>query len=249
MKESKDKFSTQAKQYQKFRPHYPDLLYSFLYSKVGDFDSAWDCGTGNGQVAVELSKKFKKVFATDISENQLKQANLKDNIIYSLGNAEKTDFADNTFDLITVAQAAHWFDLEYFYKEAIRVAKPNAVIAVWGYNLLRISTEIDKVIDRFYNDILGEYWDVERKLIQDEYKSIAFPFKEFEVPKFEIVVNWNFEQLLGYLDSWSSVQNYITATGINPVDELENQLQPLWPSDTIRNIRFRIFARIGKIEK
>lgn len=249
MKKIKDKFSAQARQYNKFRPHYPDLLFSFLYSKVQDFNAAWDCGTGNGQVASELAEKFKKVFASDISENQLQEANLKDNITYFLGRSEETDFVDNSFDLITVAQAVHWFDLESFYKEAIRVAKPNAVIAVWGYNLLNISTEVDRIIGKFYNDTLSDYWDAERKLVEDEYKSIPFPFKEFEVPKFEIVVNWNLEQLLGYLNSWSSVQNYIVANGINPVDELEIELEPFWRTDTITSIRFRVFARVGIIEK
>ncbi|MEJ6981323.1 class I SAM-dependent methyltransferase [Pedobacter sp. P351] len=249
MKKSKDKFSAQAKQYQKFRPHYPDLLYSFLYSKVQDFDSAWDCGTGNGQVASELAEKFKKVFASDISENQLQHANLKDNITYFLGRSEETDFVDNSFDLITVAQAVHWFDLHSFYKEAKRVAKPNAVIAIWGYNLLNVSTEIDRIIGKFYNDTLHDYWDAERKLVEDEYKSISFPFKEFEVPRFEIVVNWDIEQLLGYLNSWSAVQNYIEANGYNPVDELENELEPFWHTDSIKNIRFRVFARVGMIEK
>jgi SAM-dependent methyltransferase len=249
VKTSKDKFSIQAKQYQKFRPHYPALLYSFLYSKVQNFDTAWDCGTGNGQVAIELSERFKTVYATDISENQLKEAILKDNITYSLSRAEESDFAENSIDLITAAQSVHWFDIDSFFKEVRRVAKPNAVIAIWGYNLLRISPEVDRIIDRLYNETLNEYWDAERKLVEDEYESIAFPFKELEVPKFEIVVNWDFEQLLGYLNSWSSVQNYIEANDVNPLDEFEIQLRPFWANDVVKKIRFRVFARIGIVEK
>ena len=249
VKKSKDKFSAQAKQYQKFRPHYPALLYGFLYSKVQNFDAAWDCGTGNGQVAVELSEKFKKVYATDISGNQLKEASIRDNIIYSLSRAEETNFADNSIDLITAAQAVHWFDMDSFFKEAQRVAKPNAVVAIWGYNLLRISSEIDRIIDKLYSETLNTYWDVERKLIEDEYESIAFPFKEFEVPKFEIVVNWDFEQLLGYLNSWSSVQNFIEANGVNPIDEFRIQLSPFWAGNENKKIRLRVFARVGIVEK
>lgn len=249
MKESKDKFSTQAKEYQKFRPHYPELLYGFLYSKLQSFESAWDCGTGNGQVAHKLSEKFAKVFATDISEKQLQQATLKENITYSVSRAEETNFPDNSFDLITVAQALHWFDLEGFYKEATRVAKPGAVIAIWGYNLLRLSPEIDKLIDSFYTTTLDPYWDPERKLVEDEYKSIPFPFIEFEAPKFDLVVNWNFQQLLGYFNSWSAVQNYIEKNATNPVDVLENQLKFFWQADEVKKVRFRIFLRVGSVEK
>lgn len=249
MKESKDKFSNQAKQYQKFRPVYPELLYSFLDSKVQSFGSAWDCGTGNGQVATELASRFKEVFATDISKKQLQEAPPMENVTYLAGRSEQTDFADNHFDLITVAQAVHWFDLDSFYKEVLRVAKPNAVIGLWGYDLLRISPELDRRIDTFYGKTLGDYWDYERTLVQDQYKSISFPFHEFEVPRFEIVANWDYQQLLGYFNSWSAVQNFIEKNGTNPVDELENQLNQFWNPDEVKKIRFRIFTRIGKVEK
>ena len=224
MKESKDKFSEQSKQYQQFRPHYPDILFNFLYSTIQNFDTAWDCGTGNGQVAGKLSEKFDKVFATDISENQLKEAVRKENISYVLSRAEKTEFPDNSFDLITVAQALHWFDLDNFYKEATRVAKPDAILAIWGYHLLRLSPKINQIIDNFYAETLSSYWDPERKIVDEEYKYIPFPFKEIEAPKFEIIVNWNFKQVLGYFYSWSAVQNYIKTNGSNPVDLLEKQL-------------------------
>ncbi|MBC8052705.1 MAG: class I SAM-dependent methyltransferase [Sphingobacteriaceae bacterium] len=249
MKESKDKFSTQAKQYQKFRPVYPELLYSFLDSKVQKFETAWDCGTGNGQVATKLAERFKKVYATDISEKQLDEAVSKENILYAVSRAEETDFQDNQFDLITTAQSVHWFDLDHFYKEVTRVAKPNAVIALWGYNLLRISGEIDKLIDDFYGKTLGDYWDYEREIIENEYKSLPFPFEEFEVPRFEIVANWDYQQLLGYFNSWSAVQNYIEKNGKNPVDLLDKQIQAYWKPDEVKRIRFRIFTRIGKVEK
>lgn len=249
MKESKDKFSAQSKQYQQFRPHYPDILFSFLYSTVQNFNTAWDCGTGNGQVASKLSERFNKVLATDISKNQLNEAVQKENVTYFLSRAEKTEFPDNSFDLITVAQALHWFDLENFYKEVKRVAKPNGVVAVWGYHLLRLSPEINRIIDEFYAETLGSYWDPERSIVDKEYKFIPFPFKEFEAPKFEIVANWDFQQALGYFNSWSAVQNYIKANEANPVDLLEKKLKPFWKDGEIKKVRFRVFVRIGTVEK
>jgi ubiquinone/menaquinone biosynthesis C-methylase UbiE len=249
VKEVKDKFSAQAKHYQQFRPIYPELLYQFLESKVKAFDAAWDCGTGNGQVAAHLAENFKQVYANDVSLKQLQEATAKDNILYFQTRSEKTDFPDNKFDLITAAQAAHWFDSESFNKEVYRVAKPQAVIALWGYSLLKISDEADKIINHFYNEVLGEYWDRERRLVEDNYQSIPFPFQELEVPKFEIVVNWDYDQVLGYLNSWSAVQNYIEQHDDNPVNELGERLSDYWRPNEVKRIRFRIFTRIGIIEK
>jgi SAM-dependent methyltransferase len=247
--DSKDKFSNQASDYYKFRPHYPDLLYQFLYSKVNSFGAAWDCGTGNGQVAVRLAEKFQSVSATDISAKQLEEADKKDNIQYLVARAEQTPFEAESFDLITVAQAVHWFDLDAFYEEVRRVAKPGAVIALWGYNLLRVSSDIDKVIDVFYQEVLGSYWDIERRIVEDEFRNLNFPFESFDVPRFDILGQWSFEQLIGFFNSWSAVQNYIEKNGRNPVDELAPQIQALWNSGESKKVRFGIFSRMGYVTK
>ncbi|HEX6226203.1 MAG TPA: class I SAM-dependent methyltransferase, partial [Chryseolinea sp.] len=122
----KDLFSSHSKIYAAFRPTYPKALYEFIFQHVGGKNSAWDCATGNGQVAKYLSYYFDKVYATDISQQQLDQAAREENIFYSKTPAERTGFPDDQFDLITVAQALHWFDRDSFYSEALRVAKPNA---------------------------------------------------------------------------------------------------------------------------
>src|SRR5258708_18260198 len=125
---SKDLFSNHAHQYAVFRPTYPKELYDFIFSHVKNFESAWDAGTGNGQVARDLSGQFKKVSASDISAKQIENAYQNENISYSLVG-ETTSFSESSFDLICVAQAIHWFDREKFYAEVKRAAKPNAVIA------------------------------------------------------------------------------------------------------------------------
>jgi ubiquinone/menaquinone biosynthesis C-methylase UbiE len=112
----KDNFSTHSNLYKQYRPDYPLDLFEWLFKQINQFESAWDCGTGNGQIARVLSKKFKNVFVTDISEQQLSNAAILPNIEYSKQSAEHTNFANNSFDLITVGQAIHWFDFENFYK-------------------------------------------------------------------------------------------------------------------------------------
>lgn len=241
----KDRFSNHAQQYATFRPTYPKALYDFIFSHVRNFDSAWDCGTGNGQVARDLSTQFKIVEGTDISEKQLANAFKAKNIFYSKAG-EKTTFPDHQFDLITVAQAIHWFDIPKFYKEVQRVGKKDAIIAVWGYSLLSINPEIDKYLHDFYFKIVGPYWDKERRLVDEQYKTIPFPFTEIANPEFKLSFEWTIAEFQGYLSTWSSVQKYIQANQINPVESFMKKIHPLWKSDR-QSGNFPLFLRIGKI--
>ncbi|PKD19244.1 SAM-dependent methyltransferase [Salegentibacter salinarum] len=242
----KDNFSTHSSAYAKFRPTYPQKLYEFLQAKLTDTETAWDCGTGNGQVAGELAEFFQKVKATDISKQQLKNAVKKNNIQYSLQGAEKTNFQDNTFDLITVAQAIHWFNFKDFYKEAKRVLKPNGIIAVIGYSLFNTTPETDEVIRKFYNDIIGPFWDEERRYLDEKYKNIPFPFHEIETPEFQQEYQWSFEHLIGYLETWSAVKHHEKETGENPVNLIKNELKTAFGSQN--KIVFPILFRLGKFK-
>ena len=243
----KDNFSLQSDQYAKFRPTYPADFFDYLNSIVPDFQNAWDCGTGNGQVAAVLAKSFKNVFASDISQQQIDNAVKASNIFYSVQPAEKTDFQNQLFDLIVVAQAIHWFDFEKFYKEVRRTAKENAKLCVVGYGVLEISPKIDAVITDFYTNVIGKYWDIERKYIDDHYTTIPFPFDEIQTPKFEHKYQWNLEHLIGYLKTWSAVKHFIKQHNYNPVDELKVELKKLWKAEQMKEVKFPIFIRIGKI--
>lgn len=249
MKEILDKFSRQAKTYQKYRPRYPQALYDEVLSLTPKRQSCWDCGTGNGQVAIELAKHFEQVYATDISQQQLNQAASKPNITYKVERAESTSFPPQTFDLITVGQAMHWFDFEAFSKEIRRVGKKGAIISIWGYGLLRINQEIDAIIDRFYRDVVGPYWNKERKHVDTAYQSIPFDFEEIQTTQqLSIAVQWDRAQLEGYFNSWSSVQNYLAQNeGKNPVPELIKQLDQYWKAEAVKAIKFPIFMRNGII--
>ena len=163
----KDNLSEQSEQNLQFSPTYPKELYEFLLSLVEKKDAAWDCGTGNGQVAIELAKHFKQVYATDISEKQIKNAIQCDNILYKVEAAEETSFPGKSFDLITVAQAIHWVDFDAFYKEVKRTLKPGGILAVIGYALLHIDEDTDKVITKFYKKIIGSFLDPERRYIDE----------------------------------------------------------------------------------
>lgn len=244
---TKDLFSSQSKAYAAFRPTYPAELYQFVFSHTANFDVAWDCATGNGQVARDLSSRFKKVYATDLSQQQLDEAFKAHNIEYSLSKAEQTSFHDNSFDLITVGQALHWIDTAQFYAEAKRVGKPNSTIAIWGYSLLTIEDVLDQHFNEFYFDRVGKYWDSARRLVESKYSTIEFPFSNKREATFEIKAEWNREQFAGYLTSWSSTQNFMKAEGVNPVPEFIRSIKHLWDEGETKTVRFPVFVKIGTI--
>lgn len=244
----KDNFSDQSDKYAKYRPSYPSDFYEFLYGLIANKQNAWDCGTGNGQVAYQLSSVFEQVCASDISEAQLVNALQAYNIEYSVQPAEKNNYKDDQFDLIIVAQAIHWFDFDKFYTEVYRTGRKDAILCVLGYGLVEISPEIDKIIAIFYNNVLGNYWDSERKYIDERYRTIPFPFNEISAPDFAIAQQWSLPHFIGYLNTWSAVKHFIKRNGYNPVDKLMWEIEKQWDAEQMQSIRFPLFMRVGKVK-
>lgn len=243
----KDNFSTQSADYAKFRPVYPQALIDYLISLTQSHENCWDCGTGNGQLAVKLAEYFKKVRATDISEKQLSNAIKKPNIEYSLQPAEQTNFPDQHFSLITVAQAAHWFDHERFNQEVKRVLKQGGVIALIGYGLVQVEGSVGEIIKKFYWNVTHPYWDPERDHIEAAYQTIPFPYNEIEdVPAFEMKKEMVLDDLVGYISTWSAVQHYIKRNGHSPIDKLHQELKAVWNGQPLQ-VDFPIFTRVGKV--
>src|SRR5262245_45040835 len=199
----KDHFSKQAAGYAQFRPRYPQDLFEYLGSIAPSRQLAWDCGTGNGQAAVGLASVFDRVIATDASEKQIANAQSHESIDYRVAPAEDSGIGSETIDLIMVAQALHWFDLDRFYFEAQRVLRPDGILAASAYNLLHIEKAIDEVVNRYYHEVVGPFWPPERKLVE-QFTKLSFPFRQIDAPKFEMAAHWNLDHLSGYLRTWSS---------------------------------------------
>lgn len=244
----KDNFSVQASLYARFRPTYPPELIDYLAALAPGRISAWDCGTGNGQIAVLLAGHFDQIYATDISEKQLNEAPSHPRIRYALEPAERCSAPDHSFDLIVVAQAIHWFDFDRFYAQVRRVLKPGGVLAVIGYSLFRTDAPaVDDIIhQRFYTEITGPYWDPERRYLDEEYRSIPFPFQEVQMPEFFMRYRWTLSDVTGYLNTWSAVQHYIREHGENPVKLIEQELRHAWGGVVEREITTALLLRVGR---
>jgi ubiquinone/menaquinone biosynthesis C-methylase UbiE len=245
----KDNFSQQADAYAKYRPQYPEALFAYILNFVKEKNCAWDCGTGNGQSAQVLCRYFNTVIATDISQKQIDNAYKASNIFYAVAPAEKTTIAASSVDLITVSQALHWFNFELFYAEINRVAKPGALIAAWTYSLLKISDEIDAVLHDYHFNTLKNYWDAERKYVDENYRTIAFPFKKIDSPDFYIENLWTLADLEGYLNTWSALQKFIAAEGYSPVTAVIEKIKPVWGNHEKRRMIFPLHLLLAYVNE
>jgi SAM-dependent methyltransferase len=207
----KDHFSANAIGYAASRPDYPAELFAFLAGTVDRHELAWDCATGNGQAARGLAAHFRAVVATDASARQIENALPRRGVSYRVAPAEMSGLAAASVDLLTVAQAVHWFDLPLFYAEVERVLRPGGVLALWCYERLRVDPAIDPLIESFYMDTLGPYWPPERRWVESGYRDLPFPFAELPVPAFEMRAEWTLDQVLGYVATWSALQAYRAA--------------------------------------
>lgn len=245
----KDLFSTQAQQYMLFRPRYPATLFSFLSEQCKGHERVWDVGTGNGQAALALVPYFKEIFASDPSTQQIENATLHPRIKYQVGAAEHCSLPDNSVDLITVAQAFHWFRPGEFFAEARRVAKEGAILAVWTYAVAHISDEVDAVVSELYSNVLASYWESERRLVENGYRDIAFPFRERQTPQFSLEADWTLEELIGYLRTWSATQSYLKKNGKDPLDFVLESLGKAWGNEALRRIRWPLSLRLFEIDR
>ncbi len=246
----KDLFSTQSVDYSKYRPTYPQELFEFIALQVEDKGACWDVGTGNGQAAVELAKYFKKVIATDPSEAQINNATPKDNIEYKVCRAESSSLDNNSIDLLTVAQAYHWFDHIAFYKEVKRVTKTKAKIAIWCYGLSTVNAKVDAVYMKFYKGILDGFWPPERVHVENAYASLPFPYKNHTQHEFKLIKSWNLQDYMNYLSTWSAVQKYIKTNNKHPLDLVTDEFIKTWGNpEEKKEVTFPVILRMGEVDE
>jgi SAM-dependent methyltransferase len=242
----KDHFSSVAQDYARFRPGYPAALFSTLAGLAPARELAWDCATGNGQAAVHLAGHFARVVATDLSSEQLGRAIAAPRIEYRRAGAEESGLDPASVDLITVAQAVHWFDFDRFYAEARRVLVERGVIAVWTYHRALADPDIQAVTERFRERVGGD-WPAERRWVEEQYRSLPFPFAEIVIEPLVHEEAWDLERLLGYLSTWSAVTQYRLRTSRDAVAEVRPELEAAWGDPAqVRLLRWPIHLRVGR---
>ena len=240
-------FASVAREYANFRPGYPPALFEWLARSCVRNEVAWDCGCGSGQASVALAAHFQRVFATDVSAEQIAAAKPQDRVVYTVRPAEHSGLPDASIDLVTVAQALHWFDVQAFYREVRRVVRPGAVLAIWTYPRPEfVDAALDRGFEDFYASVVGPFWPPERRHVDAGYRTLAFPFDELPHPDFGLDLQWTLPQVLGYVSSWSAVARYKKEKGTDPVPFLESALAPAWPRAAQATLRMPLVLRVAR---
>lgn len=246
---SRNWFDQGGRAYARFRPEYPPQLAAFLASVAPRHGLAVDIGCGNGQLTQLLAPHFDHVMGFDPSADQIANARPGARIEYRCAPAEQLPLAGGSANLITAAQAAHWFDLPAFYGEVRRIASPGAVLALISYGVLRLDPLLDQRFQAFYWDEIGPYWPPERKLVDSGYATIDFPFGEFAPPALEIRMEWDLSELLGYLTTWSAVRSAREGGREDLLLDFANDIAAAWGDpDRRRPVSWPINMRIGRVE-
>lgn len=241
-----DHFSRVAPAYASSRPGYPEALFDYLASLPLRTALAWDCAAGTGQASIPLASRFNQVIATDISVAMLSQASPHPKVEYRAAPAEASGLADRTVDLLTVAQALHWLELDRFYAEARRVLVTGGVLAAWTYGRQKVGDEmLDEILDQFYREVIGPYWPAGRSHVDAGYRNLPFPFAELDPPEFFMEEHWTLRQLLGYVGTWSATQRYREQVGHDPLPGLEAALSAHWGPKPTRAVRWPLSMRVG----
>ena len=239
-------FSERAPDYARARPGYPAALFEALAGSAPGHGLAWDAGTGNGQAAVGLARHFARVVATDASAAQIAAATPHPAVEYRVAEAREIDLGPGSVDLVTVAQAAHWLDLPGFYATVERVLRPGGVLALWCYNLPRVTPGVDATLDWFYREVVGPWWPAERRGVETGYRELPFPFPERPFPVVAMRGDWDRAALLDYVGTWSAVARYREARRTDPLPLLADALAAQWPDGARpRPVRWPLEGRLG----
>ena len=247
MIENRDTFGAAADAYRAWRPTYPDALFGYLASLCAERKRALDCATGNGQAAADLARYFDRVAAFDSSPEQIAAARLHPRIEYRVGTAEALPFPELKFDLVTAAQAAHWFDLAKFYSGLRSVMAPRGVIAIWGYSYCRIDSAIEHIVAKRLLEPIEPYWAEGNRVILERYRTVEFPFTEIEWPGFIATHVWTRERFLNYMRTWSSYRRYLAVHGVDLMPALDRALADVWRDAETKPVVFDLVGRVGRI--
>lgn len=250
MNQSQDTFRHKSEDYAVARPKYPRELFDWVASQCVSHEAVWDCATGNGQAAVDLSSRFRQVYATDVSPEQIENSFPGENIRYWVASAEASGLADNSVDLVAVAQALHWFDFPRFWEEVRRVSVAGGLFAAWGYDWLSVNPRVDVEVIRPFRAILEPFWAPNNRILWQGYKTeaIQFPFDRLSVPNFAIEMRWTLSQILAYMRTWSAYKRSRNDPGaLAAMDALMERTHQSLADDEVLTVRMPLKVVAGRV--
>lgn len=241
-------FSRWARLYAQARPTYPAALFEYLAGLCRLRETAWDCATGNGQAALGLADHFRRVVASDRSLEQIREAVGNPRIAYRVATAERSALPDASLDLVTVAAAIHWFDLDAFDRELTRVLRRGGVAAAWSYHAAHLDSEVGAALRSFYLEVVRPYFPPGFELVEDRYETIRLPGAEIPAPRFWMEAEWDTDHVLAFVRSWSGVQAYLRREGRDPTEMLVEPLRRIETASGDRHrLRWPLYLRVSRM--
>ncbi len=243
-----DHYSDQAEAYAAHRPGYPGSLVDVLAELPEKAGTAWEAGCGSGQLSVPLARRFERVLATDASAGQVAQGRPHPRVEYRCAPAHASGLPPGSADLAVAAQAAHWFDLDAYYREVRRVARPGGAVALVSYGTPSMEGAVGTLLRRFYEEVLGPWWPEERRHVEEGYHALPFPFPTLETPELRMEEVWPRSRVLGYVGTWSAVRALEEAEGPGAFQAFVAAVREAWPDGAdARTIRWPLSVRAGRV--
>jgi ubiquinone/menaquinone biosynthesis C-methylase UbiE len=188
--DSTQRFSPRVENYLRYRPGYPVEIVDLLRQECGlTADSAVaDIAFGTGLFTRLLLDSGNRVFGVEPNEN-MRRAGEEFLLAYPgftsvAGTAEATTLPDHSLDIVTAAQAAHWFDGEKARAEFQRILKPGGWLAlVWnerrpdGNGFAR---EYEDLVIRYGTDYLEVRHHGAKRAVEKLFASSSCHIREFE---------------------------------------------------------------------
>jgi hypothetical protein len=109
------------------------------------------------------------------------------------------------------------------------VLAPKGTLTVTVYtDAMMDDAKLDAIFQHYNKQVVGPYWPAEREIVNEEYRSVSFPFERIPAPKLTLERQWTLAELAGYLRSWSATVRYVKAKGTDPVIEFEREMAEHW---------------------
>ena len=229
MEDSKKRFSDRVENYVRYRPTYPEKLIDALikYAELNKFSRIVDIGSGTGLLTKHLLDRELSVTAVEPNDEMRLAA---ENLLarYPLftskpGSAESTGLESDAFDLLTVAQAFHWFDWPKSIHEFKRVLKPEGKLAlIW--NRRELKDAFQQAYEAMLRELAPEYNLVNHMNIEDEKIAAIFDVSEFQHLSFRYTQFFDCAAFLGRMQSSS----YSPAQGTDALSKLNEAAVALY---------------------
>ena len=260
-------FNTLACDYAKFRTSYSDELFDAIldYAAVPDGGRVLDLACGTGLSMLPYVRRGLRVTGVDVAQAMMEQAKAamppEARAEFARGRAEALPFADSCFDLVSCAQAFHWFEPRAAFSECARVLRPRGALAIFWKHAARDDT-LTRTCEQIICEWMGEQAALASRDHADEHErgwdvfwqhvapagsaADGRPFVDGEKRVIEFRLRRTADEFVGYQRSREKIRTVLGDRRSEFLGELDRRLHALYRcGETVeqRQIQYVFLAR------